>query len=200
MKFRLILIGTLIIISSTYTYSQKSMRPSVGFQITTQQYEDGVLDDERLFISEYYFSPKEVFGTETCNVITTTVNNYKCSKPSIGGLKNFWLKTEVSNKEFSGDKFTCKLRQIDLSKWELTVDEPIGVKDGNILHKVILKNDSPIKLSQVLDYKSTLTKYSDITKKIENVTYKPIVSKGYDTWVSKDMGCKTMTIPVMNTN
>jgi hypothetical protein len=198
MKTQSCLIGLLILISSTTVYSQRNERPSVGFQITTQQYQDGVVDDDRLFISDYYFIPKEVMGYESCYVMTTTVNNYKCSKTSIGGLKNFWLKTEVSNKEFSGDKFTCKLRQIDSTKWEFTIDEPIGMRDGNILHKVILKNDSKIKLSQVVDYKSTLTKYSDLTKKIENVVFKPIVSKGYDNWVGKDMGCKSMSIPVMN--
>ena len=93
------------------------------------------------------------------------------------------MKTEVSNKEFSGDKFTCKLRQIDSTKWEFTIDEPIGMRDGNILHKIILKNDSKIKLSQVVDYKSTLTKYSDLTKKIEIVVFKPSSNMGYENWV-----------------
>lgn len=162
---------------------------AVSTQIATQMYEDGVVDDSRIFIFEYSYGPGY------CDVTSITVNNKNCSREEMGGNKGFWLKPEYASRETHGNKFTCKLSKINSDSYELVVDEPVGVS-GKIIHRLILQ-DKKILMQKIKDFSAVLTKFSNITNKTETVTYKPIIKSGYNNWVGIDVGCKSMVVPVL---
>jgi hypothetical protein len=163
---------------------------SVNTQITTQQFEDGKVDDSRYFI--FYFER----GDGYCDVKSLTINNVNCSKKtSLSQDGSFWVKPEFSNKGSHGEKFQCKLTKIQSDKFELLIDEPI-FPTGKLIHRVILK-DNPIQMTEILDYSGVLTKFSNITNKTETVTYKPILKKSYSDWDSIKLGCNTMSVPIL---
>ena len=187
MKKLLILIFILCL--SNLSYGQIKSK-SVNTRVTVQQYEDGKLDDSRFFI--YYFES----GDGYCDVISVSVNNQSCSKnSSLGPDNGFWIKPEFSNKGSHGEKFQCKLSKISNERYEFVIEEPIS-SSGKFIHRIVLQ-DNPIQLTEMLDYSGVLTKYSEITKKTETVTYKPITKKTYSNWDSFKLGCNTMSIPVI---
>lgn len=186
---RLILIIVLISFID-YGYSQ-TREKSVRTQITTQQFEDGKVDDSRLFI--FYFEK----GDGYCDVQSITLNNINCSKKNslLGQVGGFWVKPEFSNKGSHGEKFQCKLTKIHKDKFELLIDEPI-FPTGKLIHRVILK-DNPIQMSEIIDYSGVMTKFSSITNKTETVTYKPVTKKTEFEWDSIKLGCNTMVVPIL---
>ena len=183
---KLLLTFTCILCLSNLSYGQIKSK-SVNTQVTVQKYEDGKLDDTRFLI--FYFDK----GDEYCDVISVEVNNPSCSKNS--SKDGFWIYPEFSNKGSHGEKFQCKLSKISNERYEFVIEEPIS-SSGKFIHRIVLQ-DNPIQLTEMLDYSGVLTKYSEITKKTETVTYKPITKKTYSNWDSFKLGCNTMSIPVI---
>jgi len=162
---------------------------ALSTQIATQMYEDGVVDDSRIFIFHYSLGPGY------CDVTSITVNNKNCAKEGIGGSKGFWLKPEYASKSTHGDKFTCKLTKVNSDSYELLIDEPVGIS-GKLIHRLILQ-ENKIMMRNLKDFSAVMTKFSNVTNKSETVSYKPIVKSGYDNWVGIDLGCKSMVVPVL---
>ena len=186
--YRLI-ISIFLITFVDFSYSQ-SKDKSVNTQITTQQFQDGKVDDSRFFI--FYFQK----GDGYCDVQSITINNVNCSKKSLlGQVGGFWVKPEFSNKGSHGDKFQCKLTKIQNDKFELLIDEPI-FPTGKLIHRVILK-DNLIQMTEIIDYSGVLTKFSNLTNKTEVVSYKPITKKTEFEWDSIKLGCNTMSVPIL---
>lgn len=172
----------------TNAFSQ-DQKKSVNTQITVQQYEDGKIDDSRFFI--FYFNNIDGY----CDVMSVTVTNTSCKKDSSPGPdKSFWIKPEYSSKSYSGNKFQCKLSRISKDSYQFVIEDPIT--NGTLIHRLILK-DSPIQMTEILDYSGVMSKFSTVTNKTETVTYRPVISKSGYGWSSYKMGCDTMSIPVM---
>lgn len=166
---------------------------SIQTQITTQMYEDGKPDTDRLFIFYFDFLDRVSNKEQWCEVISITVNNKNCGSQSMGG-NGFWLKPEYSNKDTNGkDNFICKHRKVSKESSELViVDKSI---DYQITHRLLFN----VTTRQLLDYKGQLTKTSFITNKIETAEYKPFIAKSSfsDGWSAVDMGCSKMSSPVI---
>jgi hypothetical protein len=182
-----------LVLNPLIIFSKQDMPYSVQSQVATQMVEEGKVDESRYFI--FYFS----YSEDYCNVDSITINNANCSKISLGGKKGFWLKPEHSSKDFSGDSFTCKLTKISANKIQLLIEDPVEL-NAKLTHRIIFKDNKQIILRDIEDYSGVMSKYSTITNKNEVVTYKPITGKfdgsNYG-WNSLDMGCKSMTIPII---
>jgi len=167
---------------------------SIQTQITTQMYEDGKPDKDRLFIFYFDFGFDKISNKERwCEVISITVNNKSCSSQSMGG-NGFWLKPEYSNKDTNGkDNFSCKHRKINMDSSELVIiDKSV---DYQITHRLLFHPAT----RQLIDYKGQLTKTSFITNRIETAEYKPFIANSSfsDGWSAIDMGCSKMSSPVL---
>lgn len=183
---KIFLIACVLLLKSSFAQNNNL---AVSTQIATQMYEDGVVDDSRIFIFHYSLGPGY------CDVTSITVNNKNCAKDGIGGSKGFWLKPEYASKSTHGEKFTCKLTKINSESYELLIDEPVDVS-GKLIHRLILQ-ENKILMRNLKDFSAVLTKYSNITNKSETVSYKPIVKSGYNNWVGIDVGCKSLVLPVL---
>jgi len=166
-------------------------RPSVSTQITTQMIEDGKVNGNKLFIFYFEYSPLSRY----CSVDSITVNNTQCSRDALGSGKGFWLKPEHASKEYSGEQFKCRLTQQGTDMWEFVVEDPVDVS-GKLIHRVLLRNESRI-LREIVDYTGQLSKYSNITNRLESVSYRAISRKSEIPWDALDLGCNKMISPVL---
>ena len=69
------LTSVLIIIYSHGARAQGERPESIRANITAQMVQDGIVDKTRLFVFEFYYSPKNKYGAESCEVRAITVNN-----------------------------------------------------------------------------------------------------------------------------
>ena len=177
-----------------FAQKSKSQPPTLSAMVTVNQYQDGKLFDDILYIFEFRFIPKELVGDEICYIHSTTISNINCSKEPFG-VKGFWIKPEYSSRDTHGDKFVCKMKKIDGDRWELSINEPVGVDDGFIIHRLTFKNHG--NLSDLINYSGNLNKYSSITNKTEIATYKPMLGNKYETWKPLKLGCPILAAPVI---
>lgn len=169
--------------------AQGSERPYVNAYVAAQMVQDGKPDKDRLFI--FYFTH---LPDGHCDVQSITFNNLSCSSSSGMALtpnRGFWPKPEFCNRAYCGNQFTCSVQRIGGDGVELTVKVPVAV-NGDLTHKVIVDSRGT-----VVDYAGSLSKYSDITRKIETANYVPLKSKSYVQFQDVDLGCAKMTVPAI---
>lgn len=183
---------TVLLGSSAQSFAEQPMEPMVGVRVTTQMIENGKPDTNRYFIFNFQYTPLARY----CSVDSITINNVNCGENSIGGIRGFWLKHEHSSKEYSGDRFTCKLSRVSNDRWMLVVEDPVDAS-GKIIHRMILKNERLV-LRELIDYSGQMSKLSSITKKIESVNYLPISKTSSSGWASLSLGCDRMASPVLS--
>jgi hypothetical protein len=169
--------------------AQTRDRTYINTHVATQMVQDGKVDKDRLFI--FYFS---YLSNGYCDVQSITFNNLSCSGSSSSALppsRGFWPKPEFCNREYCGDRFSCAIQRVGNDRIELTVKVPIDV-NGELTHKLLVDSRR-----LVVDYAGSLSKYSDITRKIETANYVPFKSKSSYQFQDIDLGCAKMAIPAV---
>ncbi len=166
--------------------------PVVQAEITVRSVRGGQVDANRYFIHKFNYSPLAQY----CSVDTLIVANTQCTNKSIDSIRGFWLQHEHASKEYSGGKFSCALRRLSKERWELVFDIPVDLS-GRISHRLVLK-DEPILLRQVLDYSGNLSKYSNVTNRLESANFVPISQNSPTGFSSVELGCSRMIAPVIS--
>jgi hypothetical protein len=144
--------------------------------------QDGKVDRNRLFIFSFTHLPEGY-----CGVTTITVNNLSCGKDiAMVGTQGPWLNYEYCNEAYCGDEFKCDVRTVSNGRTEITVN------DREITHRLIVGDHN-----RLLDYAGTLSKFSDITRKVETATYIPIISKTFSNYSDVDLACPKLAVPAL---
>ena len=191
------LTSVLIIIYSHVARAQGERREFIRANITAQMVQDGIVAKTRLFVFEFYYSPKNKYGAELCEVRAITVNNILCdaTKENLGFGRGVSVKAEFWTPDYVGrERMNCTTVPLDKDKRELIVN--IDLLDAQFTHRLIVKKEIT---DRVVDYKGQLIKNSAITNRIELADYRPIRRDtwGGVGWADIELGCNRMFLPVI---
>jgi hypothetical protein len=190
MGFHTTILVLLLASVPTLSAAQSRNKLYVNTSVATQMVQDGQADKDRLFI--FYFT---YLDNGYCDVQSITFNNLSCSEKSATALtpnRGLWPNPGFCNKSFCGDGFVCSAQNISDKRVELTVKVPVDVT-GELTHRVLVES------GRVIDYAGTLSKYSDITDRIETAHYAPLRSKSFNPFEDVELGCAKMTVPMIPT-
>jgi hypothetical protein len=166
--------------------------PGAQAEVTVRSVQGGQVDVSRYFILKFNYSPLAQY----CSVDTLIIANTQCTNRSIDSIRGFWLQHEHASKEYSGSRFSCALKRLSKDRWELVFDIPVDLS-GKISHRLVLR-DAPVLLRQVLDYSGNLSKYSNVTDRLESASF-VVISQGSMTGFSSvELGCSRMIAPVIS--
>jgi hypothetical protein len=189
------LLSLVIIICGDAAHGQGRRDDRISVNIAARMAQDGVVDENRLFIFEITYSPKGQHAPELCEVISVTVNNVACrAGQSLGEGRGIWIKPEFANPDYWGrENMKCTTVALSGGLRELTVNiNDIG-GGAQMTHRVFVKN------GRLIDYRGTLVKSSVITNRIETAEYRPVRSQEAwsSGWQDSELGCARMAIPVV---
>jgi len=176
-------------------HSFESARGSVTTQMQDNKYG---LDSSRYFVFDFFYANQTGRQSDTvCSVEVLIINNADCRSRGMGMSETdpAWFKSEIFSTD-TGHRISCDLQIVGGGRKQLVI-EYLDFDGTTFNHRLLLEKDRFSR--KVLDYVGSVSKYSDITQRLESASYVPLRADDFLGYKEIKM-CSRLSLPGLATD
>jgi hypothetical protein len=154
-------------------FAAHSFESARGAVATQMQDDKHGVDGSRYFVFDFFYANQTGRQSDAiCSVEVLVINNSDCDGRGMGMSETdpAWFKSELFSTD-TGHKISCDLQVVGGGRKQLVIE--YSDFDGTTFaHRLLLTKERGAR--KVLDYVGSVSKYSDITQRLEAASYVPL--------------------------